>query len=253
MTEKGKLRIGTSGIVLPGNKETFPATFHGKSRLINYASLLNTVEINSTFRKIPRATTFLRWAEETGPGFQFTLKLVKTVTHVKPLQPDLNALQSFIEAANHLGNKKACLLVQFPGSITSAYEQQVQQVMHNLHLADHEENWLKAVEFRSDTWYNDDLIDKLQQWKATLVLHDMLKSNNLHLHPSTSFCYFRFHGPTGDYRGSYSTTFLQGQAKKIAALLAEGKDVYVYFNNTMGNAFENAVQLRGLIDELYCV
>lgn len=54
----GILRLGTSGIVVSGNKLSFPAAFQYKSRLDYYSSLFNTLEINSTFYKVPMQSTF---------------------------------------------------------------------------------------------------------------------------------------------------------------------------------------------------
>jgi uncharacterized protein YecE (DUF72 family) len=63
------------------------------------------------------------------------------------------------------------------------------------------------------------------------------------------FVYLRFHGPKGDYRESYSDQFLKSKAEEIRGWLSEGKDVYTYFNNTIGSAFDNAVTLKLLLDE----
>ena len=105
------------------------------------------------------------------------------------------------------------------------------------------------MEFRSATWYNVKTFKLLNTYNASLVLHDMPNSNNLKSDIPFSFAYFRFHGHFGDYKGSYTEQFLTEQAKKITALLNDKKDVYVYFNNTMGSAFENAITLRKLILE----
>ena len=78
--------------------------------------------------------------------------------------------------------------------------------------------------------------------------HDMPKSKNLGLNGKGKFAYFRFHGPIGDYRGSYDLKFLEEQAGKMLNLLMAGIDVYTYFNNTMGNAFENAMSLKRMIE-----
>ncbi|RZK61409.1 MAG: DUF72 domain-containing protein, partial [Pedobacter sp.] len=51
-------RIGTSNIVIPGNKQSFPEEFHHKSRLYYYSSLFNTLEVNSSFYKVPMQSTF---------------------------------------------------------------------------------------------------------------------------------------------------------------------------------------------------
>ena len=72
---QGTLRIGTSNIVVPFSKEFFPDAFKGKSRLNYYSSIFNTVEINGTFKKIPRLSTFGKWADDVPERFQFTVKM----------------------------------------------------------------------------------------------------------------------------------------------------------------------------------
>ena len=82
-----------------------------------------------------------------------------------------------------------------------------------------------------------------------MVLQDMPKSNSLEVADSADFANFRYHGPKGDYRGSYEDDFLYTKAQMIRTILNRGKDVYAYFNNTMGNAFENALKRRDLVGE----
>src|SRR4051812_41091549 len=99
---KGNLRIGTSGIVVAGNKQSFPNNFKHKSRLNYYGFLFNSVEINSTFKKIPRPSTFERWSQDVPEDFQFTVKLSKEITHVKRLDYQLDKIETFVAVANHL-------------------------------------------------------------------------------------------------------------------------------------------------------
>ncbi len=235
-------------MVVPGNKTTFPEEFRDKTRLNYYASLFNTVELNSTFRQIPRSATLAKWYTEVPADFKFTLKLVKDITHVKKLQVNLGLVESFVNAAQSLGTKKGCLLVQFPASIHAEYAEEVNSILETLHELDTKNQWKKAIEFRNETWYTSHTFRMLDQYKATMVLHDMPRCNNLNLQQQFPFYYFRYHGPAGDYRGSYAHEFLQEQAAKMKALLAKGTDVYVYFNNTMGNAFENARYLQQLFE-----
>ena len=243
---KGTIRIGTSNVVVPGNKATFPREFHDKTRLNYYASLFNTVELNSTFRQIPRSATLAKWCTEVPVDFQFTLKLVKDITHVKKLQGNTSLVEPFLNASQSLGNKRRCLLVQFPASIHAEYWEEVNAILQTLHELDTTDQWKKAIEFRHETWYTSHTFRMLKEYKATMVLQDMPRCNNLNLQQQFPFYYFRFHGPAGDYRGSYTHEFLEEQAAKMKALLAKGTDVYVYFNNTMGNAFENARYLQQL-------
>jgi uncharacterized protein YecE (DUF72 family) len=118
-----------------------------------------------------------------------------------------------------------------------------------LHTVDSNNEWRKAIEFRSLTWYNSQTNKVLAQYGASLVLHDMPTSKNLGCGGAANFSYFRFHGPRGDYRGSYCPDFLEEQARKIQKLLQE-QDVYVYFNNTMGNTLENVLTLKSKLEHL---
>jgi uncharacterized protein YecE (DUF72 family) len=246
---KGLLRIGTSGIVVPGTKQSFPSEFQLSSRLNYYSSLFNTVEVNSTFHKLPMASTFEKWSEDVGENFQLTIKLWKEITHIKKLQTDLDNIPLFLKAAERIGNKKGCLLIQFPGSITLNFYNEVEQILLKLQEVDSDNVWRKAVEFRSDTWYVGEGYELLNIINASLVLHDMPKSKMLQPLESNKFIYFRFHGPTGNYRGGYSIEFLKEQSDKIRVCLKQGKDVYAYFNNTMGSAFEDAMSLRSLVEK----
>jgi len=246
---KGVLRIGTSGIVVPGSKESFPAAFQQKSRLNYYASIFNTLEINSTFKKIPRLSTFKKWAMEVPDDFQFTVKLWREITHVKELKTDLDNIDTFFNAASHIGDKKGCFLIQLPGKITQDYSNEVRQVLTRLQDLDSENKWRKAIEFRNVSWYIAETYEMADEFNLSIVLHDMPKSKNLELYKAAPFAYFRFHGPIGDYRGSYSNDFLSEQARKMQDFLDSGKDVYVYFNNTMGDALDNAMTLKAMVEK----
>ena len=66
------------------------------------------------------------------------------------------------------------------------------------------------------------------------------------------FTYLRFHGPDGGYRGSYDETILAGYAARIVDGIKNGRDMYVYFNNTMGDAIGNLQTLNNKVrDQLY--
>ncbi|RYF89308.1 MAG: DUF72 domain-containing protein, partial [Chitinophagaceae bacterium] len=81
----GQLFIGTSNIILPYTKANFPAAFRDQSRLHYYSRLFNSIEINSSFYKLPLPATFEKWAADVTEDFRFTLKLSKCVSHAKEL------------------------------------------------------------------------------------------------------------------------------------------------------------------------
>jgi uncharacterized protein YecE (DUF72 family) len=244
----GKAWTGTSNIVLPGTKKSFPEAFQSSSRLTYYASLFNSVEINSSFYKVPMPVTFEKWSNEVPEHFQFTVKLWRNITHAKTLAFDPGNIDIFMKAANRITLlKKGCLLIQFPASITIDYMTQVDALLQRIQQEDTQHPWRKCVEFRHSSWYTVNADAMLDRHNASLVLHDMPASKISLLHTKANFVYLRFHGVKGDYKGTYDNPVLQEYAAKIINWLQQGKDVYTYFNNTIGEAFENAQELNKLV------
>ena len=244
--QRGILRIGTSNIVVPGTKQSFPEEYKLKSRLNFYSSLFNSLEINSSFYKVPLRATFEKWARDVPDDFRFTVKLWKEITHVKDLNSNLYDIDSFLNAADGLGYKKGCLLVQFPGKISFDYYNKVEDILQRIRQNNTGSSWYLAVEFRNPSWYVRETFELMDEHGASIVLHDIPKSRNVELNREARFVYLRFHGPKGDYRGSYPDDYLKDQSEKIKEWLKEGKDVYAYFNNTMGSALENVLTLKKL-------
>jgi uncharacterized protein YecE (DUF72 family) len=243
----GKIRIGISNGQMPGNKSTFPPGYRLKSRLHYYSTLFNTIEVNSCFYKTPLRSTYEKWANDVPEDFQFTLKLSRDITHAKDLSGDLACMDNFLQAAAGTGSKKGCLLIQFPGKITLEHFSQVEQILTELRAHDPNQQWRKAIEFRNESWYIAETTELLDEHNATLVMHDFPKGRLSEWHGLAHFAYLRFHGPTGNYRDSYSEAALNEKAAMISEIARSGKDVYVYFNNTAGNSFENARYLQTIV------
>lgn len=237
---------GTSNVVLPVKQSEYPPGFTGASRLTYYASLHSSVEINSSFYKIPKPATVAKWREAVPPPFKFTFKVPKTVTHAKNLLFDVKDLEAFAEAVAQAGDKKGCLLVQLPPSATRDRQDELEGILEC--LRSDARDWKIAVEFRDSSWYNSAVYRMLQSHGAGTVQQDMPKSATPpQATVANDFVYLRFHGPQGTYRGSYDTAFLSDRAARIAAWLTEGKAVYAYFNNTMGDALGNLETLKVLV------
>ncbi len=233
--------MGTSGLVLrEPNKEAFPAEFRAGSRLTYYAAQHNSIEINSSFYKVPMAATFKKWADQVPEDFRFTLKLWKGVTHQRNLAFQVEDIQAFMQAADQVGEKKGCLLIQFPPGLSAIHMDRLKVLLKEICRF----GWKTAVEFRHTTWYISETYRLLDTYHASMVLQDMPAAKMMSFHGKATFVYLRFHGPAGDYKGSYSPVVLQEHAEKIAAWLSEKKDVYVYFNNTIGDAVANLDFLR---------
>lgn len=247
MVKRGKFFAGTSNIVIPGNRQTFPEAYRQKSRLHYYATLFNSVELNNTFYKLPRAATFEKWSADVPVHFKFSIKLWKEITHIKELNYNDEDISRFMLSAGSLGAKTSCLLIQFPGKISFDYFGKVEVMLQQIKQADENKQWTIAVEFRNDSWYVSETNELLDEYNATMVIHDIRKGKNSGVNKKAPVVYIRFHGPAGDYRGSYDKKFLESQAVLISEWMMEGKNVYAYFNNTIGDAFENAQSLQRLV------
>lgn len=237
---------GTSGLLLPVTRDLYPPEFLGKSRLEYYASLFNTVEINSSFYKLPRTSTVTKWADSVPAGFKFTFKLCKSITHVKELNFNQEDVQLFMRTINHVGNKKGCVLIQLPPALKTEHIDQLEKLLKSIKKIN-TNAWAIAVEFRNKTWYNDEVNYLLEQYNTTVVIHDLPGSSTPSAVRITETVYLRFHGTEKGYRGDYGTNALSEYAGRIKSLISMGKDVYCYFNNTLGNAINNLQTLNKLV------
>jgi uncharacterized protein YecE (DUF72 family) len=239
---------GLSGLQLPVPKYNYPLEYQNYSRLSYYATFFNSIEINSSFYKIPQPSTVTKWCASVPENFKFTFKLYREITHAKNLNFNDADVYRFIETINAASIKSGCLLVQFPPGCKNENIRQLDKLLQTIALADEDRNWKVAVEFRDKGWYNEDVNEMLVHYNATLVIQDIPASATPgFLLPDT--VYVRFHGPTGNYRGSYTEDFLLEYAGYITEWLYEGKSVYVYFNNTMGDAFKNLTSLNEFVSE----
>jgi uncharacterized protein YecE (DUF72 family) len=238
---------GLSGIELPIPKYQFPSEYQKTSRLTYYSSFFNTIEINSSFYKIPMDRTVQRWASCVDKNFKFTFKLFREITHAKNLNFDVSHIERFIHTINNVGEKKSCLLVQFPPSLQARNIQQLENLLKSIKLNDPNNSWNVAVEFRNKGWYNQDVYDLIEYYKCVIVIHDIPASATPLTSIPADFIYLRFHGPTGNYRGSYTDAFLVEYAEYIKEWISDGKMVFAYFNNTAGDAFNNLSSLNKVV------
>ncbi len=245
---KDNFYAGTSNVVVPApNKLVYPEAFKNKSRLTYYSSLFNSVEINSTFYKLPLPRTIERWVDETEDNFRFTFKIWQEITHTKG-KPFLNVdLERFIQVIDHAQHKKGALLIQFPPSVICS-PVLLHRLLTEIKLLDPDMQWPVAVEFRHRSWYTEEIYEMLEQHGAAMVWHDLPASAAPMQASVVNLIYLRFHGPEAGYRGSYTDDFLSEYATYITNWLAEGKTVYAYFNNTVGAAVQNLISLNKFVN-----
>jgi len=239
---------GTSGLVLPvPNKSHFPEQYQDKSRLHYYSTLFNSIEINSTFYKVPQQKTMARWESEVTDHFRFTVKLWKGITHNKALAFSSSDLRHFMDTIEPLGPKKGCLLVQFPGKVDIDHFTAIKKLLSCLQKLNARYQWPVQLEFRNSSLYCSKMESLLHDLHFGAVLHDMHQVVSLSEFASSNVLYLRLHGPEKGYRGDYSRQTLLSYARRIRSWSAGQREVFVYFNNTLGNAVQNLMSLNQIL------
>ncbi len=241
MDESGpNLYLGTSGWSYPGWRGRFyPPGLASKGWLPFYASHFNTVEINMTFYRFPKTETLKNWLELTPPGFMFTLKANRSITHLKKLRNVGHDVAFFYSLAGNLGDKLGCILYQLPPSITR------DDGLLSDFLAVLSPEHKNVIEFRDPSWYADDVFELLRTHRVTVCIVSSEKVPAQAVLTSET-AYFRFHGLTGGYRYSYTEDELRHWADVISQTPASEK--FVYFNNDyQAAAVQNASRLGDLL------
>ena len=234
------LYLGTSGWSYPGWRGRFyPAGLASKGWLPFYAEHFNTVEINMTFYRFPKAEMLENWIALTPAGFKFTLKANRGITHLKKLRDVGHDVSFFYSLAAKLGERLGCILYQFPPSVTRDDE------LLRGFLAVLSRDYRNVIEFRDASWYAEEVFDMLRANGVTLCVVSSEKVPAQAV-VTTETAYFRFHGLTGGYRYLYTEDELRHWAGIIGKIKAA--ETYAYFNNDyQAAAVQNASRLSELL------
>jgi len=217
----------------------YPAAMPARRWFEHYTSLFDTVELNTTFYRLPPVSTVESWAEQAPPGFVYALKLGAFGSHRMKLRDAASWLTNHVDRAERLGPSLGPTLVQLP----PRWKRNVERLDEFLSIAPTTMHW--AVELRDPSWVHDDVFDVLRAHKAALCIHDLLPDHPWEL--TADWTYVRFHGPDAlerKYWGRYGARRLAPAADRLAAWLDQGIDVYAYFNNDHeGHAVQDATWL----------
>ena len=244
-TVTGDLRVGCSGWSYADWRGlVYPADRPPAQWLATYARWFDTVELNSTFYRLPALSTVDRWAAEAPPGFMFAVKVGQFGSHRKKLKDAESWLANHLERARRLGPHLGPNLVQLP----PRWRRNPGRLDEFLDACPRDIRW--AVEVRDPSWLHDDVYDVLARHGAALCLHDLLPDHPWEL--TTTWTYVRFHGPDAcnhPYRGRYGPDGLRAVAEQLDSWRSSGVDVFAYFNNDYdGNAVVDATRLRAMLD-----
>ncbi|MFD5276200.1 DUF72 domain-containing protein [Pseudarthrobacter sp. NPDC058362] len=221
----------------------YPPGLPGRERLACYVAEFSSVELNASFYRWPRETSFASWNRRLPPGFAMSVKAPRGLTHARKLYAPEVWLERISRCWHELGDKRAVLLVQLPPQMAR------DDARLDYFLAA-VPPWVRvAVEFRHPSWEDPEVFRLLERRQAAYCV---MSGANLPctLRITAPFAYVRLHGPDHEhlYGGSYSDADLHWWAERIREWSSQGVDVYAYFNNDGGgNAVRNARTLRGIL------
>lgn len=219
-------RIGCSGFNYGSWRGTFyPRDLPQKRWLGHYSTVFDTVELNVTFYRLPPASTFDRWRAETPPGFGFSVKGSRFVTHIKRLREPEAPVALFFERALRLKEKLSAVLWQFPPGF--AFDRERLRRFLELLRRYPARN---ALEFRNESWMTEEVFRSCTEYGVCLCLADWPDFLD-DLPPTADFVYMRRHGKGGNHAQDYSRAALKKDATRVREYLSGRRDVFVYFNN----------------------
>ena len=239
------LWIGCSGFNYQDWKATFyPRDLPQRGWLEYYSTIFSTVELNVTFYRLPLSSTFVKWRDQTPPGFVFSLKGSRYITHIKRLTEVEEPLERFFERAFHLKEKLGVVLWQFP----PGFKVNLERLGLFLRLLE-KYSVRNTLEFRHESWITAEVITLCQGHNLNLCMADWPDFID-DLPVTSDFVYIRRHGAGGSYAADYSLKALRKDTRRIRGYIRDGKEVFIYFNNdAYGYAPKNARELMELIRE----
>ena len=235
------VHVGCSGWVYPHWRELFyPKGVPQRAWLAYYAEHFDTVEINNTFYRLPKASAVEGWVEQSPPGFAFAVKVSRYMSHIKRLTMVETGLERFYEPLEPLkqSGKLGPLLWQFPPNFHRDLER-LSDALQALSQGRH------AFEFRHESWFTNEVYALLREHRVALVISDEASRWVKTPHVRTAdWTYIRFHHGSRGRHGNYSASEIDSWARRIAQWRRD-TEVFAYFNNDWeGYALRNARLLK---------
>jgi len=233
-------RVGTAGWSLPRAEQPhFPAE---GTHLERYAARLNAVEINSSFYRPHRPSTYARWAASVPAAFRFAVKVPRAITHERRLADAEPLLDAFLAEVAALGDRLGPLLVQLPPSLRfdAPVAAAFLAALRERHAG------AVAIEPRHASWFTEEAAALLAERRVARVAADPPRAG-VDGEPGgwSGLLYYRLHGSPRIYYSAYDGDYLRALAARLGAAAAAGVPAWCIFDNTAaGAATANALEVR---------
>lgn len=218
------IHVGTSGWSYKEWKGSFyPPKLPAGAMLRHYASRFSAVEVNNSFYRIPTERVLASWAAQVSPQFQFILKASRRITHNHRLTDRDGSLEYFLRAINPLRSRLGPLLFQLPPTFESDPARLAG------FLAKLPAQWPAAMEFRHNSWFNDQIFQLLRSHNVALVGvdEDPAEGAGSPLVVTSSWGYLRLR------RTRYAESDLESWADRICS--APWQQAYVFLKHEEGS------------------
>lgn len=220
---RGSLFVGTSGFAFKEWKGVFyPEGTPDKQMLSYYSSVLPSVEINYTFRRMPTETTLQSWRSQASEGFRLSLKAPQRITHIKRLKDVQDDLDEFVRRARGLGDRLGAILFQCPPSFRYERERLEKFLAGLPPVAQF------AMEFRHESWKDPEVGVLLGDSNVALCGADTDEKSIEQVPQIATHAYLRLR------RDEYEDRDITSWAERIEGVLGGGIDVYCYFKHEGG-------------------
>jgi len=239
MSRPAALRIGTSGWHYPHWRGVFyPEKLPTSKWLDHYARHFDTVEVNSTFYRLPPESGLDMWRESSPKGFTFAAKGSRFLTHMKKLKDPAPGIAKFFERVDRLGHKLGPIVFQLP----PFWEVNLERLEAFLDALPPRHKY--AFELRNPTWHTEIVYRLLRRHNAAFCIFEIAGFQS-GLEITANWTYIRLHGPGGAYEGSYPGATLRHWARNIRNWQRDLRAIYLYFDNDQsGYAVQNALFLK---------
>lgn len=233
------VRVGCSGWNFASWRgEVYPKGLPTTRWLERYAELFDTVEVNSTFYRLANRDAVARWVEQTPPGFLFSVKASRYLTHVKRLREMREGVVRFLERIEPLADagRLGPILWQLPPN----FQRDDDLLARALAELPPGRN---TFEFRHSSWAAKDVYALLREHRVALtVAHHKDRPWQPSEH-TADWTFVRFHWGERGRRGNYSEAELDAWARRLGRWRRR-VEVLAYFNNDWESfAVKNAVGL----------
>lgn len=212
------LYVGTSGWAYAAWKPRFyPQKLAARNFLKHYATQLNAVEVNYTFRRLLSEKAAVSWVADTNPDFRFCLKAGQYITHIKQLKAPA-ALDRFLPTLTPLGQQLGPILFQLPPHMKADV------TLLDDFLSYMPRHAKSAFEFRHQSWFADGTYEVLKKHNAALCVAESESLVTPEVH-TANYTYFRFR------KTSYGPDDLHTIAVRVGKCLKDGLETYAFFKH----------------------